>query len=75
MARAKGNQAKAPSGKKRPQRSNSTKVSALNMLKSGVSPGDVSRNLQIPARTLSNWKKSAKEAGTWDGAGASQAEV
>ena len=69
MARAKGNQAKAPSGKKRPQRSNSTKVSALNMLKSGVSPGDVSRNLQIPARTLSNWKKSAKEAGTWDGAG------
>ena len=45
------------------------------MLKSGVSPGDVSRNLQIPARTLSNWKKSAKEAGTWDGAGASQAEV
>ena len=39
------------------------------MLKSGVSPGDVTKDLKIPARTLSRWKKDAKEAGTWDGAG------
>ena len=51
------------------QRSNSTKVSALNMLKSGVSPGDVSKNLKIPARTLSRWKKDAEDSGTWAGAG------
>ena len=70
MARTAGKAAKAAKKtRKNIQRSNSTKVSALNMLKSGVSPGDVSKDLQIPARTLRDWKKDAKEAGTWDGAG------
>ena len=73
MARTAGKAAKAAKAAKKTrtniQRSNSTKVSALNMLKSGVSPGDVSANLKIPARTLRDWKKDAKDAGTWDGAG------
>ena len=65
---AKAAQAATPS-RECMQRSNSTKVSALNMLKSGVSPGDVSKNLKIPARTLSRWKKDALDSGTWAGAG------
>ena len=71
MARTTGKAAKAkaaPSHKK-PQRSNSTKVSALNMMKSGVSHNQVSTNLNIPPRTLSRWKAEALEADTWSGAG------
>ena len=50
-----------------PQRSNSTKIAALTMLKSGNhTQAEVSRLLGIPTRTLRDWKKAAIEAGTWD---------
>ena len=51
-----------------PQRSNSTKVSALNMMKSGVSPKVVSETLKIPKRTLHDWKSASIKSGNWFGA-------
>ena len=52
-----------------PQRSNSTKVSALSMMKGGMKTKDVSVRLGIPMRTLQSWKKAAIKAGTWTGPG------
>ena len=49
------------------QQSNSTKVTALNLLKSGVRPVKVSKDLKIPDRTLRQWRKESMEAGTWAG--------
>ena len=48
------------------QRSNSTKVTALSMLKGGVPPIQVSRQLKIPTRTLRSWRQAAMAAGTWN---------
>ena len=53
----------------RPQRSNSTKVSALSMLKSGLTQRKVSERLGIPMRTLRDWKAAAIKAGTRAGPG------
>ena len=52
-----------------PQRSNSTKVSALSMMKSGLATRKVSERLGIPMRTLRDWKAAAIKAGTWAGPG------
>ena len=52
-----------------PQRSNSTKVSALNMMKSGISPTEVSQSLNIPRNTLYDWRKASIESGNWIGGG------
>lgn len=59
---------KAKSKKKRSgeHRSNSTRVSALTMLKSGTPPTQVSSQLNIPPSTLRRWKKESKAAGTWN---------
>ena len=52
----------------RPQRSGSTKVSALTMMRSGEKTRKVSETLNIPMRTLQKWKKDSKESGDWLGA-------
>ena len=44
-------------------RSNSTKVAALTLLKSGVKPIQVSRDLSIPTKTLRNWRKASIASG------------
>ena len=49
-------------------RSNSTKVAALTLLKSGVKPIQVSRDLSIPTKTLRNWRKASIASGNWNGA-------
>ena len=49
------------------QRSNSTKVAALTLLKSGVRPIQVSRELSIPTRTLRDWRKASMASGNWNG--------
>ena len=51
-----------------PQRSGSTKVSALTMMKSGEKTRKVSQQLNIPMRTLQQWKKDSKKSGDWLGA-------
>ena len=53
-----------------PQRSHDVRVAALNMIKCGTSPTEVSRQLQIPTRTMRDWKAAAIAAGTWDVDGA-----
>ena len=50
-------------------RSYSTKVSALSMLKSGLTQRKVSERLGIPMRTLRDWKAAAIKAGTWNAGG------
>ena len=52
-----------------PQRTNSTKVSALSMMKSGLATRKVSERLGIPMRTLQDWKAAAIKAGTWNAGG------
>ena len=54
-----------PSTSKRsaPQRSSSTKASALTMMRSGSSPIEVSKALGIPRRTLHDWRKASIKAG------------
>ena len=58
-----------PAKKKRAseQRSNSTKVTALTMVKNGESQVSVSKALNIPERTLRRWKKESIESGNWMG--------
>ena len=51
-----------------PQRSGSTKVSALTMMKSGEKTRKVLQQLNIPMRTLQQWKKDSKKSGDWLGA-------
>ena len=53
--------------RKTEQRSNSTKVAALTLLKSGVRPIQVSRELSIPTRTLRDWRKASMASGNWNG--------
>ena len=53
--------------RKTEQRSNSTKVAALTLLKSGVRPIQVSRELSIPTRTLRDWRKASIASGNWNG--------
>ena len=52
-----------------PQRSNSTKVSALSMLKSGLTQRKVSERLGIPMRTLRDWKAASIKSGKWNTGG------
>ena len=52
-----------------PQRSGSTKVSAPTSMKQGVKTWVVSETLNIPMRTLQEWKKASKESGNWDALG------
>ena len=49
------------------QRSNSTKVAALTLLKSGVRPIQVSRELSILTRTLMDWRKASMASVNWNG--------
>ena len=49
------------------QRSNSTKIAALNMIKSGTTQVKVCKDLNIPERTLRHWKKESQDAGLWKG--------
>ena len=58
-----------PAKKSREQRSNSTKVTALNMMKRGDTCAKVARDLKISERTLWRWKEGSKAAGKWDGPG------
>ena len=44
-------------------RSNSVKVAALTALKSWVSPGQISKELEIPPSTLRQWRKVSMESG------------
>ena len=44
-------------------RSNSVKVAALTALKSGVSPGQISKELEIPPSTLRQWREVSMESG------------
>ena len=53
--------------KRKEQRSNSTEVAALNMIKSGTTQVKVSKELNIPKRTLRHWKKESQDAGLWMG--------
>ena len=53
--------------RKTEQRSNSTKVAALTLLKSGIRPIQVSRELSIPTRTLMDWRKASMASGNWNG--------
>ena len=53
-------------------RSNSVKVAALTALKSGVSPGQISKELEIPPSTLRQWRKVSMESGDWGAAGDSR---
>ena len=53
--------------RKKEQRSNSTKVAALTLLKSGVRPIQVSRELSIPTRTLRDWRKASMASGNLNG--------
>ena len=46
-------------------RSNSVKVTALTMLKSGKAPTEVSKELGIPTSTMRDWRRAAMAAGTW----------
>ena len=41
---------------------------ALNKMKSGLTPTSISKEMQIPVRTLAKWKKDSKDAGKWTGA-------
>ena len=53
--------------RKTEQRSNSTKVAALTLLKSCVRPIQVSRELSIPTITLRDWRKASMASGNWNG--------
>ena len=46
-------------------RNEAVKTAALTLLKSGRKAKSVSRDLNIPTSTLSDWKAAAKAAGTW----------
>ena len=46
-------------------RDEAVKTAALTLLKSGRKAKSVSRTLNIPTSTLSDWKAAAKAAGTW----------
>ena len=39
----------------------------LTLLKSGVCPIQVSRELSIPTRTLRDWRKASMASGNWNG--------
>ena len=58
-----------PTRRTKPQRSNSVKVAALTLMKSGT-PTEVSRQLKIPVSTLGRWKRDSIASGNWDIAGA-----
>ena len=47
--------------------SNSTEVAPLSLLKSGVCPIQVSRELSIPTRTLRDWRKASMASVNWNG--------
>ena len=59
----------SPAKKSREQHSNSTKVTALNMLKRGDTQVKVARDLKVSERTLRRWKEDSIAAGKWDGPG------
>ena len=58
----------APSKKRSPHRSNSAKVSALSMLKTGIGPKMVCDTFNIHRATLHRWKTASIESGNWLGA-------
>ena len=68
MLRAK-KQKKSPAKTTREQRSNSTKVTALNMLKRGVPQLKVAKDLKVQTRTLRRWKEASVASGNWAGPG------
>ena len=51
------------------QRSNSTKVAALTMLKNGVKAKTIQESLRIPKSTFFDWVMKARESGTMTAAG------
>ena len=53
--------------RKTEQRSNSTKAATLTLLKSGVRPIQVSRELSILTRTLRDWREASMASGNWNG--------
>ena len=57
----------SPAKKSREQRSNSTKVTALNMMKRGDTCAKVAWDLKVWERTLWRWKQGSIAAGKWDG--------
>ena len=68
MTRARKQPPPAKKKRKNPeQRSNSTKVSALTMVKNGESQVSVAKALNIPERTLRRWKKESIDSGMWMG--------
>lgn len=67
MARTVG-QAHQAAAKAKPQRSNSTKMVALNRMREGRTPTQLSKEMNIPVRTLAHWKKVSKDDGMWTGA-------
>ena len=80
MARTVGQAAKAAqakAAKSKPQRSNSTKMVALNKMKSGSTPSSASKEMQTPVWTLARWKKDSMEtsAGKWTGAAGDSARA
>ena len=68
MARTVGKAAKAAQATAKLQRSNSTKMVALNRMRDGATPTQLNKEMKIPIRTLARWKKDAKDAGSWVGA-------
>ena len=54
--------------RKQEHRSNSTKVAALSLLKAGVSPTRVSKDMKIPKSTLKDWRRASMASGFWLGA-------
>ena len=46
-------------------RNEAVKTAALTLMKSGRRAKSVSKNLNIPTSTLSDWKAAAKADGTW----------
>ena len=52
---------------RRIHRSSSIKAAALTALKLGATPRKVSKDLNLPERTIYNWRDNAKAAGTWEG--------
>ena len=59
--------------RKQEHRSNSTKVAALSLLKAGVSPTRISKDMKIPRQTLYDWKSASMASGSWMGAGGDMA--
>ena len=54
--------------RKKKHRSNSTKVAALTLLKAGVLPTRVSKDMGIATSTLRDWRRALMASGFWLGA-------